>query len=81
MSVAVLPNQFVPPVWKPNRKRLPWALCLSALERFAIQPAFPGASDNLDFFGFKNGLICGTQNAGLFGLLSICEVDCLSQNN
>lgn len=78
-GVAVLPNQLMPSGWDSNRKSLPRSLCLSPFEGFAIQPDFAGASDNLNLFGLKNGLVNRTQNAGLFGLLGASKADGRSQ--
>lgn len=81
MGVAVLPNQFMPSGSKPNRKSLSWALGLKLADRFAVQPAFSGANDNLNFFGLKDRLIGWAQNPGLFGLLGIREAVRLSQKH
>jgi hypothetical protein len=81
MGVTVLPNQLVPSGWDPKRKSLPHCLCRSFFEGFTVQPEFAGASDYLHFFGLKNSLVGRTQNADLFGGLSLREGDHLSENN
>jgi hypothetical protein len=77
--VAALPGQLVLSRCDSNRKGLSLGLCLRSFDGFAIQQNLTGASDDLNRFSFKNGLVGWTQNTTPFGLLGSIRADGRSQ--